>query len=71
MNTANVAPTLISLNDCCALTSLSRTAINKMRSAGKFPDPVNLGEKRIAFVRSEVVAWLEDRIASRPRRTAA
>lgn len=64
-------PNLISLNDCCDLTSLSRTAINKMRSEGKFPEPVNLGEKRIAFVRSEVIAWLEERIAARGNRRAA
>ncbi|NKB83749.1 helix-turn-helix transcriptional regulator [Brucella grignonensis] len=71
MKIENTNPTLISLNDCCSLTSLSRTAINKMRADGRFPEPVNLGEKRIAFVRSEVVAWLEARIASRPRRAAA
>lgn len=59
---------LISLNDACDMVSLSRTAINKMRKAGKFPEAVELGERRIAFVRAEVVAWVEARIAARAAR---
>lgn len=56
---------LISLNDACELTSLSRTAINRYRSEGRFPQAVSLGEKRIAFVRDEVSAWIDNRIAER------
>ncbi|MEF2549983.1 AlpA family phage regulatory protein [Aurantimonas sp. A2-1-M11] len=58
----NQAPRLISLNDVCSLTSLSRTAINKFRVSGDFPVDVRLGEKRIAFVRTDVYAWLQQRI---------
>jgi prophage regulatory protein len=58
-------PTLISLNDACELTSLSRTAINKWRALGQFPPAVPLGEKRISFVRSEVEEWIRDRIRAR------
>lgn len=58
-------PVLISLNQVCGLTSLSRTTINKWRSLGKFPAAVSAGEKRICFVRSEVEAWIRDRIAER------
>lgn len=61
-------PTLISLNDACNLTSLSRTAINKLRTAGKFPQAVELGDRRIAFVREEVEAWITSRISARARR---
>lgn len=61
----NEAPTLISLNDACRMTSLSRTAINRSRALGVFPEAVPLGEKRIAFVRAEVEAWIEERIAMR------
>ena len=63
----NDAPYLISLNDACKLTSLSRTAINRWRAEGKFPKEVSIGAKRIAFVRSEVVSWINDRIAERGR----
>ncbi len=56
---------LLSLNDACELTSLSRTALNRYRSEGRFPQAVPLGEKRIAFVRAEVIGWIEDRIKAR------
>lgn len=58
-------PVLISLNDCCRLTSLSRTAINRWRSLGKFPVAVPLGDKRVAFLKTEVENWIRDRIAER------
>jgi prophage regulatory protein len=59
------APTLISLNDACRLTSLSRTAINRWRDLGKFPKAVTLGDRRVAFVRAEVDLWIRTRIAER------
>lgn len=59
------APYLISLNDSCKLTSMSRTHINNLRAQGRFPQAVNLGEKRIAFVRAEVIAWIEKRVGAR------
>jgi predicted DNA-binding transcriptional regulator AlpA len=62
---------LISLNDACDLTSLSRTAINRWRNQGKFPAAVPLGDKRVAFVRAEVSAWIAERIAQRAVREAA
>lgn len=58
-------PTLISLNDACQLTSLSRTAINRYRAEGRFPQPVPVGFRRIAFVRAEVLGWIAGRIAER------
>lgn len=66
MNASNDnVPRLIKLNDVATMTSLSKTQIMNLRKAGKFPVPVSLGEKRIAFVRSEVEAWVEQRIAAR------
>ena len=56
---------LISLKDTCALTSMSKTMILRLRRDGSFPQPVELGEKRIAFVRSEVLAWIQQKLASR------
>lgn len=61
------SPQLISLNDACALTSLSRTAINRYRAEGRFPKAVQLTEKRVAFVRSEVETWIARRIAARSK----
>lgn len=56
---------LISTKETCALTSLSRTMIHRLRSEGRFPAPVELGEKRIAFLRSEVQSWIAGKLAAR------
>jgi prophage regulatory protein len=61
---------LVSINDVCQMTSLSRTAINKWRTLGQFPKPVPLGEKRIAFVKSEVEEWINQRINARVKEVA-
>ena len=53
------------------MTSLSRTAINQRRAAGEFPDPVPLGDRRIAFVRAEVESWIRERIIARKSVNAA
>jgi prophage regulatory protein len=61
----NTAPTLISMNETVRATSLSRTMLNRYRAEGRFPAAVPLGERRFAFVRSEMNAWIQDRIARR------
>lgn len=62
---ANDNYVLISMRDTCALTSLSRTSIHRLRSEGRFPAPAELGDKRIAFSRAEVLAWISARLAAR------
>ena len=64
------APILISLNDTARMLSVSRTQVNQYRAKGIFPLPVEMGERKIAFVRAEVVAWAEARIAARSARAA-
>jgi prophage regulatory protein len=61
----NNTPALISLNDACRMTSMSRTMLNRYRAEGRFPVAVDLGERRIAFVRSEVTAWINAKIVAR------
>ncbi|WP_413709369.1 helix-turn-helix transcriptional regulator [Rhizobium sp. Rhizsp82] len=56
---------LVSLNDACRMTSLSRTMLNRYRAEGRFPSAVELGDRRIAFVRQEVTDWVAAKIASR------
>jgi prophage regulatory protein len=64
------APILISIKEAAALTSMSRPLINILRAEGSFPAAVQLGERRIAFVRTEVLAWINERIAARAGRAA-
>ena len=65
LNPSADEPSLVSIKRACELTSLSRAMINRYRSEGRFPATVPLGEKRVAFVKSEVQAWINTRIAAR------
>lgn len=58
-------PPLVSLNDAAKMTSLSRSMVNRYRAEGRFPAAVPLGERRVAFVRTEVLAWIDEKIAAR------
>jgi prophage regulatory protein len=62
---SNEKAIMISMKDVTALTSLSRTTINRLRIDGRFPSSVTLGDKRVGFVRQEVVAWIDAKIAAR------
>ncbi|WP_426433815.1 helix-turn-helix transcriptional regulator [Bradyrhizobium genosp. P] len=65
MNPSSSEPCLVSMKTACALTSLSRTMLNRYRSEGRFPEAVPLGDRRVAFVKSEVSEWISARIAAR------
>lgn len=58
-------PRLMSPKEAAEATTFSRTMLALMAEAGAFPKPVQLGERRIAFVRSEVNNWIDARIAAR------
>lgn len=62
--------TLISVNEVCRRTSLSRTQITNYRNQGRFPRAVSIGFKRIAFVAREVDEWIAARIAERDQEAA-
>jgi prophage regulatory protein len=68
MNAINLSagePCLVSMKTACLLTSLSRTMLNRYRAEGRFPQCVPLGDRRVAFVKSEVSEWINARIAAR------
>ena len=64
-NTSIDQPRLVSIKYVCAMTSMSRTMVNALRSDGAFPVAVELGPRRIGFVREEIEAWIDARIAAR------
>ncbi|WP_439604301.1 helix-turn-helix transcriptional regulator [Shinella sp.] len=39
--------------------------LNRYRSEGRFPVAVDLGDRRVAFVRSEVADWIQTKISAR------
>jgi prophage regulatory protein len=66
MNHANDnSPVFMSAKEAAKATSLSRTLLLLMHREGQFPKPVQLGIRRFAYVRAEVTAWIESRMAAR------
>lgn len=46
-------------------TGLSRARIYESMDAGRFPRPVKIGPRAVAWVESEIDDWLRQRIADR------
>lgn len=67
MQAANDNIELVSLNDAARMTSLSRSMLNRYRSAGQFPAAITMGERKIAFIRAEVTDWISNKIAESRR----
>jgi prophage regulatory protein len=68
---ASVQTTLPKLIDCTGvtkLTSMSRSLLYDEIKHGRFPRPVRLSANRVAWLESEVAAWLVARIAERDGR---
>ena len=64
--TANASERLLSMKAVVAITSWSRSSINRLIEKRDFPAPLKLGPQKIAFRESEVRAW----VASRERRVS-
>ena len=55
------------MKDVCKTTAMSRSMIDALRTTGQFPVAVKLGEKKLAFVRAEVHAWIDAKVAARAK----
>jgi len=62
---------LLRLPDVMDRVGLRRAAIYKLVSDGRFPEPVRIGARAVAWVESEVQEWIERRIHARHSPTAA
>ncbi len=60
----NTQPRLISAKDAAIETTLSTVQLAVMASVGLFPKPIQISERRFAYVRAEVTAWLDSKIAA-------
>ena len=56
---------LIKLKDVTSLTGLARSTIYKYISEERFPKPVSLGERIVAWVEEEIQDWILEKIAER------
>ena len=45
-------------------TGLCRSALYRMVAQGKFPPPIRVGSRTVAWVASEVQAWIHGRIVA-------
>lgn len=60
-----MAERFITMEQVRGRVALSKTEIYRKIKAGVFPRPVPLGPQKVAFVESEVAAWMEDRLRAR------
>lgn len=58
-------PSLLRTTDVCARCAIGRSSLFAMVARNEFPRPVKVLGRRIAFVESEVTAWLTQRLAER------
>lgn len=56
---------LIRMNQTLDRTGFSKAWIYKLINQNRFPKPVKIGARSIAFVESEIDAWINERIAER------
>ena len=47
------------------ITSIPKSSIHSEVQEGKFPKPIKLSARTIAWVKSEVIEWMENKIAER------
>ena len=62
-------PILVSLNLAAIMTSMSRSRINTYRVKGRFPDALDLGDRRVALVKTDVMDLRDGRSEASPRPT--
>jgi len=62
---------LLKLPEVCRKVGLTKAPIYAGIKAGKFPAPVSIGERAVAWVESEVDGWIADSIAERDAGRAA
>lgn len=58
-----MSQTFIRIADVQRRTGYSKAWIYRLMSQGRFPASVKIGARAIAFVESEVDAWISQRIA--------
>ena len=55
----------ISVAEVLDRIGFSRTHLYRKINAGTFPKPVPLGPKKVGFLESEIVDWMEERLVAR------
>lgn len=61
---SNTPIRLIKMPEVMHRTANGKAWIYRLIAQGRFPQPVKIGSRSIAFVESEIDAWIEQRIAA-------
>lgn len=56
---------LLTLDEVLDRVCLGKTQVYRLIHAGEFPKQVPIGRQRVAFLESEVLAWIESRLSLR------
>jgi prophage regulatory protein len=65
INSVSSKEKFLRLDDVRARTGLSRSTIYAYVKSERFPAPVPLSERCVAWIESEIDNWIADRISSR------
>jgi prophage regulatory protein len=60
---------VLRIKDVMARTAFSKSHVYRLVNAGKFPAPIKISERIIAWDESEVDNWLADKFATATRST--
>lgn len=52
---------LLTMHEVVAMTTYSRPSIYRLIAAGEFPQPLKLGQFKIAFREDEIREWIDTR----------
>ncbi len=64
----NSKPTdLLRIKEVIKMTSLSRSSIYSLQNKNKFPQPIQLGIRAVAWVRADILNWIEEKSSSNHR----
>lgn len=55
---------VLDISGVMEMTTLSQSTIYTLAKRGEFPKQVRIGPNRVVWRRSEVVAWLEQKMAA-------
>jgi prophage regulatory protein len=58
------AQRFLRLDDVRVRVPYSRSTIYQLMAQGKFPKPIKLGERAVAWVEADIDQWMADRTAS-------
>ncbi len=56
---------ILKLGAVMNLTGLSRSSVYLYTSKGEFPTSIKLGPRSVGWVESEIIAWLDGKVAVR------